>query len=423
MHPDDKIQMESRIASILTKPMTDEEHRIVRPDGTVVYVFNSGETLYDKNGTPVRISGAVQDITERKEAEINLVASEHKFRSMVQNATDLIVILDEAATFQYVSPSIKEIAGYEPDFLIGKNVFDFLHNDEALELANELKGVKKFTNSGKATVHKFLKSNGEWIWLETKGTNLLNNAYINGVVINSREITDRIQLQKKLDQELAIRQKKITAAVIKAQESERSQLGQELHDNVNQVLTTIKLYNEMVLANMGDKNDILQKSIHHLQQCISEIRSISKRLSAPTLGQISLKDSVQELVDSIHITNRLAIHYSIEGFGHTQVSQDVHLTLYRIIQEQLNNIIKHAGARQVLIQIKNTSQALKLVIKDDGKGFDPQEKRRGIGITNMITRAENINGQLTIESSPNGGCLLTVQLPPLPASSPVHAQL
>jgi signal transduction histidine kinase len=120
--------------------------------------------------------------------------------------------------------------------------------------------------------------------------------------VNARDITDRIKLQQKLDLELASKQKDITAAIIETQEKERSQLGLELHDNVNQVLTTIKLYNEMLLDGLGDQKDILTRSIKHLQNCINEIRSISKRLSAPTLGAITLDSSIRELIQSISLT-------------------------------------------------------------------------------------------------------------------------
>ncbi len=119
-----------------------------------------------------------------------------------------------------------------------------------------------------------------------------------------------------------------------------------------------------------------------------------------------------ELVESINLTSRLTIHYAFEGLEQEAISQDVHLTIYRIIQEQLNNIIKHANAHHVFIEISHTVQHLLLVIRDDGNGFNANQKRRGIGITNMITRAENMNGRLTIETAPSKGCILTVTLPP-----------
>lgn len=369
--------------------------------------------LTDKYGEIYATLSVTRDISQKKRAEINLHLSEQKFRSLVHNGSDLTFVIDENAYVRYVTPAVQHIAGYEPEYLLGKQAISFLHADDIELVFAELQKVKKGTNNGTATAHRFLTRSGEWIWLESKGSNLLHDSSVQGIVINSRDVTDRILVQQQLDIELASRQRKITAAVIKAQESERSQLGQELHDNVNQVLTTIKLYNEMLAGDIGAKDEILQKSTQYLQLCIDEIRSISKRLSAPTLGQISLTDSIHELVESINITNKLQIHFRFEGFELVSVSQDVHLTIYRIIQEQLNNILKHAQAQHVFIEISNTVQHLLLVIRDDGKGFNLQDKRRGIGITNMITRAENMHGKLHLQTERGKGCVLTVTLPPL----------
>ncbi|RYY95723.1 MAG: hypothetical protein EOO11_15210, partial [Chitinophagaceae bacterium] len=104
--------------------------------------------------------------------------------------------------------------------------------------------------------------------------------------------------QKELDAEAVRRQKLVMEAVIQAQEAERTAIGLELHDNVNQILTTVKLHNEMAIDGIGDREVILRRAAQYLQQSINEIRSLSKRLSAPTLGKISLHDSVAELAES-----------------------------------------------------------------------------------------------------------------------------
>lgn len=413
VHPDDKEKMEKNIQNLVNHPMVEEEHRLVRTDGKTIYIHHSGTTTYDSLGQPICISGAVQDITERKESERQLLLSEQKFKSLVHNGSDLIVILDEQGFFSYVSPSAKNIAGYEPSDLLGRNAFELIHPDDHKLVQDELKSVIETVNSGQATPHRFLNAAGEWMWLESKGVNLMHDTNIQGIIINSRDITDRKKLQEQLDRELANHQKEITSAVIKAQEGERSQLGQELHDNVNQVLTTIKLYNEMLLDGLGSPNEILKKSIHHLQGCINEIRSISKRLSAPTLGKISLSDSIQELIDSVNLTKKINIHFSIVNINNSAVSQDIHLTLYRIIQEQLNNIIKHAEAKNVSIDLVNCHKEISLTICDDGKGFNVDAKRSGIGITNIITRAANINGKVLLQSQTGKGCTLKLTFPSL----------
>ena len=412
IHTDDRARFKNMHHLVCLGQNGNLQYRLYNSQQEMQWVETNAVPLKDKYNNIYATLSVTRNISEKKLAETALYLSEQKFRSLVQNGSDLIFVIDEEAHIQYVSPAVKNIAGYNPDELLGKQAFELIHADDLSIILNELKNIKTFTNDGIATAHRFLTSNGDWIWLESKGANLLHDNNVKGLVINSRDVTDRILLQQKLDAELADRQRKITSAVIKAQESERSQLGQELHDNVNQVLTTIKLYNEMLAGDIGPRDEILKKSTRYLQLCIDEIRSISKRLSAPTLGKINLTESVLELVDSINLTNKLTIHYAFDGIEIDAISQDVHLTIYRIIQEQLNNILKHANAQHVFIEISNTAQHLMLVIRDDGNGFNANQKRLGIGITNMITRAENMNGHLSIKTALNQGCVLTVTLPP-----------
>lgn len=411
IHPDDQEMISHELQKVIASGSSDSVHRFLKPNGTMLYLRNLSQVIKDQQGEVIGITGITQDITEQKEAEAKLIISEQKFKSLVQNGSDIIAIMDESGNFKYVSPTSLKIAGYTPEELIGKNVFQMMHPDDLSLAIEKFQEIVNDTNDHVPTQHRFLTKNGEWIWLESQGIDLRQEANIEGIVINARHITERKKLEEQLTIEQKNRERLITSAVIKAQETERSQLGQELHDNVNQVLTTIKLYNEMLLDGIGDAKDILQKSIHHLQSCINEIRSISKRLSAPTLGKISLEDSIKELVDSINLTKRLQITFSISGIEMKIIPQDLHLAVYRIVQEQLNNIIKYAEAKHVSIDIHNCDEGLFLQIADDGKGFDINAKRNGIGITNMETRAENLNGKLEIASEKNKGCKLTVKFP------------
>jgi len=352
-----------------------------------------------------------RDITERKKTETALATSEQKFKSLVQNSSDIIVIIDEAGDFKYISDNVISILGYAPAFFQNKNAFDYIHPEDASVVSEELNKVIECVPDAIGVSHRFLKSSGEWIWLESKGINLLEDPVINGIVINSRDVTDRIRLQSQLNEELLKKQREITAAVIKAQEAERSQIGLELHDNVNQILTTVKLYTEMFLSGYKEDKELLQKSTHYLQECINEIRSISKRLSAPTLGNISLNDSIKELVESINLTNRLEVNYVTYNLEDTAVSQDLHLALYRIVQEALNNIIKYANSSQATITIENNGEWLTATISDNGKGFDSQLKRKGIGLTNMKTRTDNLKGSFQLKTAPGKGCTIEVSFP------------
>jgi signal transduction histidine kinase len=228
----------------------------------------------------------------------------------------------------------------------------------------------------------------------------------------SLALNQEIKRQKEAREEEAKQHhKKITEAVITAQESERSLIGLELHDNINQVLTTVKLLHEMILAGVGDAKLLLPRASQYLQDCINEIRSLSKRLSAPTLGKISLGESVEDLIDSINQTSKVKITSHISGLNNHLLKKDLHIGVYRILQEQLNNVLKHAEASEVLVQLEIIDDKVHLCIKDNGRGFVVQDKRRGIGLMNMQTRAENLNGTFRLESKPGFGCKVDVVVP------------
>jgi PAS domain S-box-containing protein len=383
--------------------------------GNPYWVHLNIQPILDEKNELVRFVGFAKDITESKKAQQELAFSEQKFKALVQEGSDLIAILDLQGCFTYISDSIGKCLGYGPSEILGKNLADYVHPDDMAATKAGIDRVK--TNEALNGVqHRLRHKNGHYVWLESKGIDHTANPLIGGIIVNARDITDRVELQKRLDAELYNKQREITSAVIKAQESERSKLGLELHDNVNQVLTTVKLYNEMYLSGYREDRSLLERSTQYLQECINEIRSISKRLSAPTLGKISLHDSVSDLVESVNLTNKLVVCFKQQAIEQLQISEDLHLSVYRIIQEGLNNIIKYAGASRAEIVLACRLNTLELTISDNGKGFNSKEKWLGIGITNMRTRAENMNGRFMLQTHPGKGCIIKVSFP-LPAAS------
>jgi two-component system sensor histidine kinase UhpB len=205
-------------------------------------------------------------------------------------------------------------------------------------------------------------------------------------------------------------QRKLTEQIILTQEKEREVIGHELHDNVNQVLTTVKLYLEMAQNQKETRDEMIPKSIELVMTSINEIRNLSRDLSAPTLGTKSLVDSVTALVEMVSCSTGLSMFFEHSAYREP-VSMNQTLALYRILQEQLNNVIKHAAAKNVWITLLQQDGKTILKVKDDGKGFDPLAKRAGIGLNNMASRVNLFYGQLSIQSSPGKGCTVEVSMP------------
>lgn len=208
--------------------------------------------------------------------------------------------------------------------------------------------------------------------------------------------------------------------MIQAQEREREIIGRELHDNVNQVLTTVKLYLEMAISHKEAREELLPKSMQYVTESINEIRNLSRDLSAPTLGTKSLVDSVAALIETVQSSGRLRIHFDHAAFAdHLTIDQT--LAIYRIVQEQLNNIIKHARATTVAVSLSQTKSGTLLSIRDNGQGFDPLAQRNGIGLNNMVSRARVFEGDVKITSEKGKGCLVEVSLPVEFEELPVEA--
>jgi signal transduction histidine kinase len=200
----------------------------------------------------------------------------------------------------------------------------------------------------------------------------------------------------------------LTEQIIAVQEREREWIGRELHDNVSQVLTTVKLYLEM--ASKQENNPLIPRSMQLINSSIVEIRNLSHQLSAPTLGTRSLIDSINALIETMGFSTTLLFEFYHKGYSE-QLAMSQKLALYRILQEQLNNIIKHAEATKVRISLIQKGDNVILTVRDDGKGFDSKRKVNGMGLNNITSRAKVFGGAVHIETAPQMGCLLSVRVP------------
>ena len=221
------------------------------------------------------------------------------------------------------------------------------------------------------------------------------------------DITEKKILQQQLLEEQMTKQKEITKAVVNAQEKERTEIGEELHDTVNQLLTASKFYlNHSLLE--PDYAPFILKSQEYIATAMEEIRKLSHALIGPyhdkTLGLI---DSIEELISNISLVKDTRIAFKYSTFNEEECDVGLKLVIYRIIQEQIGNIFKHAKASEVEIELKKENDVI-LIINDNGKGFDTSAKRKGIGLINIKSRAALHDGKVQILSSPGNGCKMTV---------------
>jgi PAS domain S-box-containing protein len=344
-----------------------------------------------------------RDITEKKK-----VREEIKKLSLIAKETvNAVSIVELDGTISWVNNAFTRITGFSEKEALGKRHSVLLNTKES-DLTIE--GMKANFGKRKSFHDEIIAytKNKEKRWLSVSAQPMLDDeGRIQHYFFILTDITER----KRLEGELITQQKKTTAAVIAAQENERSLVSKELHDNVNQIITTVKLYIELCLSGVEGTDQILKKSSELLQLSIDEIRHLSKKLSAPSLGNIKLNESINELVNSFSTGSRISFKVDTCSIEDHEISQDVHLNIYRIVQEHLTNVLKHAEAKNIQVIITYSDGMINLKISDDGKGFNPKKKSAGIGIANMLSRAESLDGSLQLNSAPGLGCVLIGSFP------------
>jgi signal transduction histidine kinase len=225
-------------------------------------------------------------------------------------------------------------------------------------------------------------------------------------IVSRRIFVRQHLLLRELTEERLRYKNELAQEVFNAQELERKKLGEELHDNINQLLGVVKLYIEHAQVNPAAKDEMLRKSAEYVLQVINEIRSLSKSLISPTLQDLGLMESINELIESIWEIKKIRIELSNYDFFEETLSDIKKLMVYRIMQEQLNNVVKHSQAENVGIELKHSGSLVQLTIQDDGIGFDMATVKPGLGLKNIRHRLELINGNMHVESSPGHGCRL-----------------
>ena len=209
--------------------------------------------------------------------------------------------------------------------------------------------------------------------------------------------------------------KQIAKAANDAEERERQQISLELHDNVNQLLSASVIYLGVLREKVKKRNastNEFEKVDHFIRMAIEEIRKLTHRLAPVTLqNDLPLKELFDELIKTMTIGKELQVHLDIETLDKKILNAEFKMMLYRILQEQMSNIIKFAGATELNISLKKEKNCIKFVIADNGKGSDTKIKPKGIGLENIRRRAKLMSGEMKIKSSPGNGCELEIELP------------
>lgn len=306
-----------------------------------------------------------------------------------------LMCISSGVKFIKVNKSFYELLGYTEREMLERPFLEFIHPDDILSTLNATESVTE-----NIQVHSFrnryLTKSGKVIWLEWTSAFVDENDMIYSIAY---DITKERELELQLEKERRDRVNEIAEAAILAQEHEKEELAKELHDNVNQILATSLMYLSLVKIDDAKQQENLSQAIGAVKASIKEIRQLSHALSSANLNGQDLHFALTNLFTVIKESKGIEVRYEIDLLLSGNFSHKLKLNIYRIIQEQFNNIYKHAHASMVVIELFDDSDWLVLRIKDNGVGMDPDKFESGIGLLNIRSRVDLFNGKMEVNTA------------------------
>jgi two-component system, NarL family, sensor histidine kinase UhpB len=330
------------------------------------------------------------------------------FNRILDSTGDIRFLLDDQLRLPWFNKPAQDL--YQK--LTGKRLTQLSSISELLKPSEleQFMGYLSQVYSGKSLQfdYKFNRDSSYWVNIALFPFSF-HDGEVAGVYGVARTINKEKEVSKNRPEAEIEHQKEISRLILKAEEEERGRLGRELHDNINQILAAVKIQLSHCLDNYSKGKPIIEKCHSHLREVMDEIRKLSHNLVLPGFNGSNLTEEVKKLVETYHSNS--AIDIDLSHFNEQKVNSNLKEVFFRIIQEQLNNIIKHAKATKILLKLETKSDTIRLKIEDNGIGFDTSGKRNGIGIINIFNRAELEGGKAQIKSGKGKGCCLLVTIP------------
>lgn len=357
------------------------------------------------------LAKSIQYSIERNRIREILRESNESYRNLFYNNPMPIFIWD-VHTFQIleVNDITLEEYGYTRDEMLKMKITDLRPATDHQRTHSFAREFIDTDLTRKSAIWHQHKKNGEMMVLDVSSHKIEYKGQAAILAIHNN-ITERVRLEEKLEEERLLKQKEITEATIQVQEKERNEISTELHDNVNQQLTVAMMYIASVQQKLPESSELLKQSSSFILNAIEEIRKLSQSLVTPLIKHFGLSKAVEGLMDDISAVNTFQTELNADLFYEDDIKYDFKLNLFRIAQEQMNNIIKHAKAKHVSIDLTRDKNEIVFKVTDDGVGFDISQQRKGIGIYNIMSRADLYNGIVDIETAPGKGCTTKIIFP------------
>jgi PAS domain S-box-containing protein len=383
----------------------------------VSVVFNQRRRIASQRKTLEELAQKEQaltaEVSERKQIEIALRESQLQYRNLVENISEMYCILDPQYNIVYGSPNLFTRTGYHETQLIATHFFRLPdHRDRQRVLHTFDESTRKGTVDTTCEF-RLQPKNGMAFWVE-QSTRIERDE--SGNVVEYRSLLRDIAERKRAEEVF----RNLSSRIIEAQESERRRVARELHDGINQILSSIQFRLKSTEEKDSTRKNPLVKEIGEarllLEGAIQEVRRISQNLRPSILDDLGLIAAVRSVCDEFIERCKIQIDTEFSGIV-SRLPDNIELVLFRTIQEALNNIEKHSAATRVDIHLVMKDAYIEALIRDNGKGFDyislaeKRKKHRGLGLDGMKERVTYLGGTVEVTSKVHKGTEVVVQIP------------
>jgi two-component system, NarL family, sensor histidine kinase UhpB len=349
-----------------------------------------------------------------------------QYDALMDNPVHVATVLAADGNIRYQSPACEGVFGARPEELVGRPIFEFVHTGDAEAVRGLLRDCLEHPHRRHICEYRFHGRNGSWRTLESVASNLLSHPE-GGILLNSRDITHRklAERTQRAEYDALARDRReleaLAARLLREQEEERRLVAAELNGKLGQRLACMSLQaaHVGVTAAAAGQTHALQESVASLGR---DLHQLGHNLYPPMLDHFGLAVALRDHCAEFERKQGVPVHYVHRGIS-SRLAVRIAAALYRVAEEGLSNVARHAVANQVWLTLSRTAKGLHLAIRDDGAGFDPAavQPGSGLGILAMRERLHDVNGSLSIRSRAGGGTEV-VALAPL-AVSLVHRPL
>jgi PAS domain S-box-containing protein len=416
VHPDDFQRcLNTYTQSFDSREKFGMEYRLRRHDGEYRWVLDMGVPRFNEDGSFAGYIGIGVDVTDRKKAEqaleqknralgeqtALLQSREELLKIFVKHVPAAVAMLDRDMRYLQVSDR------WRSDYLPGRaQILGRSHYELFPDMPERWREVHRRALQGETLRADEDRWDGQdgthWARWEVRPWRAADGT-VGGILILAEDITRRKQMEEALSD--------MSRKLIESQEQERTRIGRELHDDINQRLALLNVELEQLQDNPSEVRSRVQELRNQVTDISNDVQALSHDLHSTKLQYLGVVAGIKSWCKEFAERQRMEIDFKSDA--PTAVPLEIGRSLFRVLQEALHNAIKHSGVKRIEVQLREESGEIHLTVSDSGRGFDVEavKQGKGLGLTSMRERVRLVNGTISVESKPLGGTTIHVRVP------------